>query len=117
MLFRSPHRFEDAFVVTFKDGKRIPLSKSISKKNTTKKSITPPKKIVKVEKKVEKKIKQEIADGVIMDPMAMQAIEMGIGEDPMTDDTALPDANGANGGSTADPKSSISSGDQKRAEF
>ena len=56
--YRSQMRsrgFEDAFVVTFKDGKRIPLSKSISKKNTTKKSITPPKKIVKVEKKVEKK--------------------------------------------------------------
>ena len=68
-------------------------------------------------KEIDKQIKQEIADGVIMDPMAMQALEMGIGEDPMTDDTALPDANGANGGSTADPKSSISSGDQKRAEF
>ena len=69
-------------------------------------------------KEIDKQIKQEIADGVIMDPMAMQALEMGIGEDPMTDGTALPAENGAaNGGSTADPKSSISSGDQKRAEF
>ena len=66
-------------------------------------------------KEIDKQIKQEIADGVIMDPMAMQAIEMGIGEDPMTDDAAL--SGGTNGGSTADPKSSISSGDQKRAEF
>ena len=69
-------------------------------------------------KEIDKQIKQEIADGVIMDPMAMQALEMGLGEDPMTDGTALPAENGAaNGGSTADPKSSISSGDQKRAEF
>ena len=69
-------------------------------------------------KEIDKQIKQEIADGIIMDPMAMQALEMGIGEDPMTDSTALAGANGAaNGGSTADPKSSISSGDQKRAEF
>ena len=66
-------------------------------------------------KEIDKQIKQEIADGIIMDPMAMQAIEMGIGEDPMTDDAAL--SGGTNGGSTADPKSSISSGDQKRAEF
>ena len=69
-------------------------------------------------KEIDKQIKQEIADGIIMDPMAMQALEMGIGEDPMTDSTALAGENGAaNGGSTADPKSSISSGDQKRAEF
>jgi len=66
-------------------------------------------------KEIDKQIKQEISDGIIMDPMAMQAIEMGIGEDPMTDDAAL--SGGTNGGSTADPKSSISSGDQKRAEF
>ena len=66
---------------------------------------------------IDKQIKKEIEEGTIMDPMAMQAIEMGIGEDPMTDGTALPPENGANGGSTADPKSSISSGDSKRAEF
>ena len=56
--YRSQMRsrgFEDAFVVTFKDGKRIPLSKSISKKKTSKKSKTSTKKTVKVEKKNEKK--------------------------------------------------------------
>ena len=39
--YRSQMRsrgFDDAFVVTFKDGKRVPLSKSISKKNTAKKT-------------------------------------------------------------------------------
>ncbi len=56
--FRSQMRsrgFEDAFVVTFKDGKRIPLSKSISKTNTSKKSKNLIKKTVKVEKKNKKK--------------------------------------------------------------
>jgi len=48
--------------------------------------------------------------------MAMQALEMGIGEeDPMAAEGGA--APPANGGSTADPKSSISSGDSKRAEF
>jgi len=66
-------------------------------------------------KEIDKQIKQEIADGIIMDPMAMQALEMGIGEeDPMAAGGAAPPENG---GSTADPKSSISSGDSKRAEF
>ena len=49
--------FEDAFVVTFKDGKRVPLSKSISKKKAPKilkkKSV---KKEVKLESKKEKNI-------------------------------------------------------------
>ena len=56
--YRSQMRsrgFEDAFVVTFKDGKRIPLSKSISKTNTSKKSKNLIKKTVKVEKKNKKK--------------------------------------------------------------
>jgi len=66
---------------------------------------------------IDKQIKQEIADGTIMDPMAMQALEMGIGEDPMTDGTGLPAEGGGNGASAPDPKSSISSGDSKRAEF
>ena len=49
--------FEDAFVVTFKDGKRVPLSKSISKKKAPKilkkKSV---KKEVKLESKKEKNV-------------------------------------------------------------
>ena len=49
--------FEDAFVVTFKDGKRVPLSKSISKKKapkiSKKKSV---KKEVKLESKKEKNV-------------------------------------------------------------
>ena len=55
--YRSQMRsrgFDDAFVVTFKDGKRVPLSKSISKKNTAKKSKATTKKIMEVEKKKEK---------------------------------------------------------------
>ena len=55
--YRSQMRsrgFDDAFVVTFKDGKRVPLSKSISKKNTAKKSKATTKKIIEVEKKKEK---------------------------------------------------------------
>ena len=55
--YRSQMRsrgFDDAFVVTFKDGKRVPLSKSISKKNTAKKTKATAKKIIEVEKKKEK---------------------------------------------------------------
>ena len=69
-------------------------------------------------KEIDKQIEQEINDGKIMDPMAMQALEMGLGEeDPMAAGAEGGAAPPENGGSTADPKSSISSGDQKRAEF
>ena len=57
----------------------------------------------------DKEIKQEIEDGVIMDPQAMQAIEMGIGEEePAPEGGEAP---------AADPNSAVSPADQKRAEI
>ena len=64
-------------------------------------------------KEIDKQIKQEIEDGVIMDPMAMQALEMGIGEeDPMAAEGGLP----AEGAAT-DPKSVVDPADQRKGEF
>jgi len=60
-------------------------------------------------REIDKEIKQEIEDGTIMDPQAMQAIEMGIGEE----EQGMPPAEGA----PADPNSAASPADQKRAEF
>ena len=64
-------------------------------------------------KEIDKQIKQEIEDGIIMDPMAMQAMEMGIGEeDPMAAEGGLP----AEGAAT-DPKSVVDPADQRKGEF
>ena len=60
-------------------------------------------------KEIDKEIKQEIADGVIMDPQAMQAMEMGIGdEEPVPEDGEEPQT---------DPSSAVSPADQKRGEL
>ena len=60
-------------------------------------------------REIDKEIKQEIEDGVIMDPQAMQAIEMGIGEEePAPEGGEAP---------AADPNSAVSPADQKRAEI
>ena len=56
--YRSQMRsrgFEDAFVVTFKDGERVPLNKSIS----TKKNIVKEKKPAKKQKQVQKNVKKK----------------------------------------------------------
>ena len=56
--FRSQMRsrgFEDAFVVTFKDGERVPLNKSISTKKNVVKTIKPSKKQKQVQKNIKKK--------------------------------------------------------------
>ena len=66
-------------------------------------------------KEIDKQIEQEINDGKIMDPMAMQALEMGLGEeDPMAEGGAAPPAE--NGGE-AKSQAQVSAGDSKRAEF
>ena len=60
-------------------------------------------------KEIDKEIKQEIADGVIMDPQAMQAMEMGIGdEEPVPEGGEEPQT---------DPSSAVSPADQKRGEL
>ena len=60
-------------------------------------------------KEIDKEIKQEISDGVIMDPQAMQAIEMGIGEEePAPEGGEAP---------PSDPNSAVSPADQKRGEL
>ena len=60
-------------------------------------------------KEIDKEIKQEIADGVIMDPQAMQAMERGIGdEEPVPEGGEEPQT---------DPSSAVSPADQKRGEL
>ena len=60
-------------------------------------------------KEIDKEIKQEIEDGVIMDPQAMQAMEMGIGEEePVPAGGEEPQT---------DPSSAVSPADQKRGEL
>ena len=60
-------------------------------------------------KEIDKEIKQEIEDGVIMDPQAMQAMEMGIGEEePVPEGGEEPQT---------DPSSAVSPADQKRGEL
>jgi hypothetical protein len=56
--YRSQMRsrgFEDAFVVTFKDGERVPLNKSIS----TKKNVVKANKSAKKQKQVQKNVKKK----------------------------------------------------------
>ena len=66
-------------------------------------------------KEIDKQIEQEINDGKIMDPMAMQALEMGLGEeDPMAEGGAAPPAENGN---EAKSQAQVSAGDSKRAEF
>ena len=65
-------------------------------------------------KEIDKQIEKEINDGTIMDPQAMQAIEMGIGEE---DPAAAGELPPAEGGGTPDPKAQINAADQRRGEI
>jgi len=65
-------------------------------------------------KEIDKQIEKEINDGTIMDPQAMQAIEMGIGEEDPAAAGQLPPAEG---GGTPDPKGQIDAADQRRGEI
>ena len=60
-------------------------------------------------KEIDKEIKQEIADGVIMDPQAMAAMEMGIGLKNLYLKVVKP--------LPTDPSSAVSPADQKRGEL
>jgi len=65
-------------------------------------------------KEIDKQIEKEINDGTIMDPQAMQAIEMGIGdEDPAAAGGLPPEG----GGGTPDPKAEVNAADQRRGEI
>ena len=69
-------------------------------------------------KEIDKQIEQEINDGKIMDPMAMQALEMGLGEeDPMAAGAEGGAAPPAENGNEAKSQAQVSAGDSKRAEF
>ena len=65
-------------------------------------------------KEIDKQIEKEIEDGTIMDPQAVQAMEMGIGEEDPAATGELPPAEG---GGTPDPKAVINAADQRRGEI
>ena len=65
-------------------------------------------------KEIDKQIEKEINDGTIMDPQAMQAIEMGIGDEDLAAAGGLPPEGG---GGTPDPKAEVNAADQRRGEI